>query len=256
MPHVQTARNTLYIADYRKPNTPHLPTLLIHGAGGTHLDWSVQLRRMPALNAIALDLAGHGMSNHSEGRSSVEAYAHDALALLEALAIPCANIAGHSMGGAIAQTIALLAPERVGKLLLFGTGALLKVNPTIISDIIEKTAETTELVVKWSWAKNTDERVLALSIEKLRACAPEVVQGDYRACDAFDLRDKVNKIQAKTLLVVGTADRMTPPRLSEFLAQQIPNSTLVLVEEGAHMVILEQAEKVAIIVSNWVDETP
>jgi pimeloyl-ACP methyl ester carboxylesterase len=64
--------------------------------------------------------------------------------------------------------------------------------------------------------------------------------GDFRACDAFDVRERLGDISVPTLVIGGKDDRLTPPKFSEYLREHIPNARLLLVEEAGHMVMLEQ----------------
>src|SRR5512135_2219935 len=81
------------------------PVILIHGAGGTHLYWPSEMRRLPRYRVYALDLPGHGKSG-GRGQQSIPAYAQAVLAWLEQIGIHRAVFVGHSMGAAIALSIA------------------------------------------------------------------------------------------------------------------------------------------------------
>src|SRR5262245_28525119 len=156
MPFVETAVGKLWYTDHRDP-TAHLPvTLLVHGAGGTHLDWPAELRRLPEANAIALDLSGHGRSPGS-GRQAVSAYAADIIAFMDALKLSQAIICGHSMGGAIAMTLALDYPQRVQGLILVGTGAKLSVRPDILNGFMADMPGTVSLVVDLYYGKTATD---------------------------------------------------------------------------------------------------
>jgi pimeloyl-ACP methyl ester carboxylesterase len=82
------------------------------------------------------------------------------------------------------------------------------------------------------------------------------MHGDYLACDVFDRRPDVAQIQLPTLIVCGTADRMTPPRFSQWLKDQLPQAELVWVGGAGHMVMLEQPAPVAAEVSNLLARLP
>jgi len=112
---INTSRTPIWIADGRNPDLEHPVVLLIHGAAGTRLDWSAELRRLPNAGVIAVDLPGHGKSP-LPGRTSITDYAADIVALLDALHLPQAVIVGHSMGGAVASLYAGARPARVQRL--------------------------------------------------------------------------------------------------------------------------------------------
>lgn len=248
MPLIETSRATLHYRDYRLPDVDRPPLLLIHGAGGDFRNWPVPLRK--TTHAVAIDLAGHGNSP-LPGRDSIADYAADCAVFLETMGINQAIIAGHSMGGAIAQTLALTYPSLVSGLVLMGTGAQLPVNEAIITGIAEKPRETAEMLMKWSWAKSTPDDIRAQGVELLLKVPVAVIQGDYRACDAFDMLGRLPHIQVPTLVIGGTADKMTRFDWSETLATQIPDATLMAIEGGGHMMQLEQPEVVTEIITNW-----
>ena len=101
MPAVETARGKFYVAIHQR-NKSVPSAIFIHGAGGSHLSWPKPLRQLTSIRPILIDLPGHGASA-GVGRQSISDYALDIVSLLDALAIDSAIIAGHSMGGAIAQ---------------------------------------------------------------------------------------------------------------------------------------------------------
>ena len=87
------------------------PTLvLIHDAGGDHLSWPAEMRRLPAYRVIALDLPGHGKTA-GPGRQSVQDYARDVADFIDFIGLSRAVFVGHAMGGAIALTLAIRSPR-------------------------------------------------------------------------------------------------------------------------------------------------
>ncbi len=252
MPYTQVADVKLYYTDHRKPESTYPPVIMVHGAGGTHLDWPILLRRLPQSNAIALDLPGHGKSA-PPGQHSIPAYADGVIGLMDALALPQAVIAGHSMGGGIAQTIALEYPERVRGLILLGTGAKLRVHPDILARVRDHHAEIADLLKTWIWADDAPSALRDAGYAQLMNTPPQVIYGDYLACDNFDIRDRLSEISAPTLVIGGTADKMTPLKFSQYLADNIPHAALFTVEGGGHMMALEQPQTVTDAIAAWLD---
>lgn len=252
MPTVATSAGTIYYAEKEDPLSRRVPLMLVHGAGTDHLTWSAELRRLAGQRVIALDLPGHGRSP-APGRQSMVAYAECVQQLMEALDIPRAVIAGHSMGGGIALTMAVHMPERVAGLVLVATGARLAVNPKILNTVLEDPKAVVEMIMRWAWARDVDEQVRRLGRKQLLATPPEVMHGDYLACDHFDVKDHLSQIEAPTLIISGTADKMTPPELSEILADNIARSILERIEGAGHMIPLERPQVVADQVARWLD---
>jgi pimeloyl-ACP methyl ester carboxylesterase len=92
------------------------------------------------------------------------------------------------------------------------------------------------------------------SIAGLMRCQPEVLYGDYLACDRFDMMNEVEKIGLPTLILCGQEDGMTPVKYSQFLLQRIKGSRLEILPGAGHMVMIEAAElfneKIGAFVSN------
>jgi len=253
MPLIDTANGSIWYADHRDPTVHRPVTLVIHGAGGTHLDWPAEIRRMPELNAILVDLSGHGHTPGS-GHSSIGAYVSDMLALLDALKLKQVIVAGHSMGGGIAQTMALQHPERVLGLILIGTGAKLGVHPDTLSGMISETTRTIGALVSMYYGTPVNESLIRRSQQRLGEFNPLILYNDYAACNAFDLRKQVSQIRVPTLIIGGSEDKMTPFKFSSYLHEQIAGSTLERIEGGGHMMMLEQPERVAGAVQRWLME--
>lgn len=222
---------------------PHL--LLVHGAGGSHRDWPEQLRQQPQV--IALDLPGHHLSP-LPGRTTVNDYATFVIDFIHQLGLQQVIVAGHSMGGAIAQTIGLLRPEPVIGLILVGSGARLRVHEAILSQILPNLAGAVDFISANEWATNTPSERIRSGREQLLANDPTVMYQDYAACNQFDLMGQLNQITLPTLVMSGSDDRMTPLKYGQFLANHLPNAKLAIIEGGGHKMALEQPELVTHII--------
>lgn len=245
MPFANVVNQKIYYAEIGNAQRG-LPIVFVHGAAGSHLVWGLQVRALGEIApAVALDLPGHGRSD-LPGRNTIDGYRDIVLGLLDALQFDRAVIVGHSMGGAIAQTLALSYPDRVAGLGLVGTGARLRVLPAILDGVLAPRDfdQTAELVVDNSFAPGLDAAMRKRAIAEFRACPAQVTHGDYTACNGFDIIPRVGEIHAPTVIVCGRADRMTPIKYSEFLAAKIANSRLVLVDNAGHSVMIEQADAV------------
>lgn len=253
MPLIDTANGPIWYADHRDPTVHRAPLLLVHGAGGSHLDWSAELRRLPEGNVLAPDLPGHNKSA-GPSRASISAYAADMVALLDALRVEKAIVGGHSMGGAIAQMMALNDPQRVAGLVLIGTGAKLSVSPDILNNVRQNTTQALDLINQWEWGENASEQIRRLSRKRLEENDPQTLYNDYYACNNFDVRDQLGRISAPALIIGGSVDQMTPFKFSVYLHERIAGSKLVKIEGGGHKMVLEQPQAVADAVQNWLNE--
>lgn len=251
MPTIETKRGRFWIANHRHDKS-QLTSIVIHGAGGSHLSFPKELRHLKSANAIFPDLSGHGRSS-GDGHQTIADYADDMLALLDILSIPEAVLMGHSMGGAIAQWLALEYPDRIHALVLMGSGAKLRVNPSLIEGIINDTETTIEQVNRWMWSKNVPDNFREKSIEMMKQLDPKTIQGDYIACDTFDVTHRLSQITMPTLIIAGEHDKMTPPQLSMDITDRIPNSELVIIPDGSHMMMLEKPNETTQTIDNWLN---
>jgi pimeloyl-ACP methyl ester carboxylesterase len=250
MPHVETAVGELYYTVKKGPkDRPVL--VLVHGAGGSRLHWPMELRRVADATTHTLDLPGHGRSR-GDGCETIDCYAEALVAFLEAVAVDQAVIVGHSMGGAIAQTLALQASERVSALVLVGTGARLRVAPAILEGISDDFEQVIDLITQYAWSPDTDPSKTELGRQALRETGPDVLLGDFLACDRFDVMDRLAEIDVPVLVISGSADRLTPVKYARYLAEHIPDVRLVIAEGAGHMVMLERPEHVAEAVREFV----
>ncbi len=249
MPLIKTGRVDLWITDHRR-HKDAIPTILIHGAGGSHLSFPAESRRQGPLETVLVDLSGHGKSGGA-GRNSIEEYALDIVALLDALEIDRTIVLGHSMGGAIAQQLALVHAERVEAIVLLGTGARLPVNPALITGMENDPMSTIDKLVRWMWSNDAAAELRQQSEETMRATAARVLRDDFIACDKFDLARRLAEITVPTLIIAGELDRMTPLALSQELANGITDSRLVVIPAAGHMMLLEHPAQTWMAIVDW-----
>jgi pimeloyl-ACP methyl ester carboxylesterase len=245
------------VAESAPPGAAGPPIVLVHGAGGTSRHWPAEIRALRGRRVLALDLPGHGASP-GPSLASVPAYARSVLAALDALRIGSAVLAGHSMGGAIALTLALDAPGRVRGLVLVGTGARLRVSKAVLETTADPgaLAAAAETMAEYAFGPLGTPALRREFARDMAATAPGVAHGDFSACDAFDAMARLGELRTPALVVCGSDDRLTPPKYSEFLRDRIPGARLELVPGAGHMVMLEAPERVAAAIDGFVAGLP
>lgn len=243
MPFLETEQGEVFFAQ-RGEGEPAL--FFVHGAGGTHQHWGLQLRAFleDAGRVAIFDLPGHGRSP-GPGRGSVANYSSVLLALLDALKVERAILAGHSMGGAIALWTALTAPLRVVGLVLVGTGARLPVLPALF-DCLEQgdVAAVAKEIVQRAYGSKAPPGLRELGEAAFQQNDPKVFYEDLLACSTYDVMTRLEDITCPTLIICGDEDGITPPRFSRYLHEHIATSELVVIHGAGHMVLMERSETV------------
>ncbi len=245
----------LYYFAHGVANGAHPPIILIHGAGGNHLSWPAQVRRLPAESIFAVDLPGHGKSA-GVGHHTIEDYAAGILDFVLTLKLNQVVLVGHSMGGAIALQAAIDSPQRVIALGLIGSSARLRVSPGLLHTVADpsKVAEAVHTVIQYSFASSTNARLKELAEQRMLETRPSVLYGDFLACDAFD--GDPSEISLPALILFGEQDRMVSPQAGKAIQEQIPGAQFELVPDAGHMVMLEKPEQVAELLSAFVKTIP
>ena len=242
MPKVTIAGDKLFYV--HRSSTETDPSLLfIHGAGGTHRHWGHQLQGLDGVRRYAVDLPGHGRSGGS-GQTSIRGYAEVILEFLETLGLTQVTLVGHSMGGAIAQYLALEHPQPVQRLVLVGSGARLRVLPSLLEVLLQDFGSAVEMMLAWAYSRECPLSIMELGRKEWLENAPSVVHGDFAACDSFDVMGRLGKISCPVHVLCGEDDRLTPPKYAQYLRDSIPGASLTIIPHAGHMVMVEQPELV------------
>lgn len=221
--------------------------VFVHGNGESHQTWKLQIEYFAGKYlVIAPDLRGQGDSDKPELAYPMSAFVADLAALLDALAIEEAVIAGHSMGGRVAMSFVLEHPQRVAGLVLEGTAA----TPFgKAQEQIEKVhrlgieREMREHIEFESTADTPEELKRGLLREALKTPARVRVEL-WKMVSTFDVSQRLGEIGKPTLIIVGELDRGTPVSAARQLHESIRASHLIVVPGVAHFTMLERPELV------------
>lgn len=229
------------------------PLLLLHGLGGSHEMW---LPIVPDLarsyRVIAGDHRGHGASDKPRGQYTVRLFSDDWLALMDALKINRAHVLGLSMGGAIAMRLGVEAPQRVSSLILVDTWA--HPHPDFLALLrqrLEKLAAGdlaayAEVAIPQVYSPrfiHAHPQAMAEYRARVARANPDSLRSAIGACMSHDMQGALARIQAPTLVIVGSEDRLVPPFHSEYIQRAIPKASLRVIEESGHIPHLEAPER-------------
>jgi pimeloyl-ACP methyl ester carboxylesterase len=220
------------------------PVCFVHGAGSSSVVWMDAVRRIaPRRRVIAVDLPGHGQSDrwHPPSEVSIAMYRDAVGTLCAELKIPKIIVAGHSMGGLVALSVAATWPERVAGLVLIGSGAKLGVSDKGVHMIHDDFAAHQERILRVAWSPATPKEIVERWGGISFTAEQEITEADYRSIQRFDGNDLLSRIKTPTLVIGGADDLMTPPKLSHALGV-IPGSVVKILPHAGHMMMLEQPE--------------
>jgi len=224
--------------------------IMIHGAGGSTATWFMQHRGLSdSLYVVALDLNGHGRTQDRSEENLLESYLEDIDSVVSQYEMPI--LAGHSMGGALAQLYALQHSNKLSGLVLIATGAKLKVADMVFGLLDTDFEGYLNAVEEFMFHKNTSRDLIEASVVEIRKCPVSVIHRDFEMCNAFNVMNRVKEIQIPALIIVGAQDMMTPVKYSQYLHGQIERSKLLIIDNAGHSVMLEQSSKVNQGILSW-----
>lgn len=219
------------------------PLVMIHGAAGGQYVWLEQ-RRLAAAQVITLDLPGHGGSHPALATVEIGRYADVVAAFATALGHQRFVPVGHSMGGAVALTLALEHPARIPALVLLATGARLPVSDFVYATIDTSFEQLGELLAQTTYAPQTDRALVARFTGGPLQVTREQARADFEACARFDVRQRLGDIAVPTLILAGAEDQLVGAGRMAQLASGIADSQLHTIPDAGHMLMQEQPVKV------------
>lgn len=223
------------------------PVILLHGAGSSHAVWTAAIRRLAGQRVFAVDLPGHGRSP-GFGLQSIEAYADQMVEFLAALGLYQAIFVGHAMGGAIALDLAVRHSAHVAGVGFIASGAYLGVSQDLLEAFSNPLtlSHAFHLFQQRAFGASLSPSMIERSMAAFKECRPSVLATDWQACAAFDLRTQVSQVNVPGWVITGSEDQLTPVNYAHFLAGHLPAAHLQIIPGAGHMVILEQPERVAL----------
>lgn len=234
------------------------PLLLIMGLGAPGAKWEPHAQAYEKhFRVLIPDNRGSGLSDKPEADSyTIAEMAADMVGLLDAMGIDSAHINGISMGGAVAQYMAIHYPERVRSVILTNTFSHCCVSFRRAIELLRDTCGvldgvTATRLCQWiifaqPFQETNEAYMLQCEQEDLSYPHPMPAHAYKAQCNAilgFDVREDLKKIQAPVLIVGGDRDLMIPVTVSEYMRDHIPGAELLLAKDGGHVQHWEQLEQ-------------
>lgn len=223
------------------------PTLLcLHGAGFTGYVFDSQRRAFGDLRAP--NLPGHERPGEpatvAEFADYVEGYVQD-----EGLANVV--LCGHSLGGAIALEVTLRALPQVQGLVLFGSGARLRVGAHLLEGLKDDFESTTSTIARSLYADGNSPLVAQARQSFARVGQAQTLR-DFGACNSFDVKEQLSRIRVPLLAITGKHDVMTPPKYALSLAAGVGRGSAIIIENAGHMAMQERPAETNVALLDFV----
>lgn len=223
------------------------PTLvLVHGSADNHHSYDRLVAALPDVARVAVDSPGR-LGSEGPPASGVPELTEVISGFIDAEVEGDYVAAGHSLGGAVAIEHALVrASPRLKGIVLLATGARLRVHPMILK-LFEQLTEsgTPPGPTPGLFEPGSDPGLVAEIKEILRLTPPASGLADWTAANSFNRMSDVANISIPALMIAGTSDSLTPPKYAEYLAAQIPQSELLILEGAGHVLPMERADEVS-----------
>lgn len=238
------------------------PLVFVHGVGSSADSWSDLCARLPADRPrVRYDLRGHGSSYAPPGPWSIDDFVGDHLRLLDRLGVHTADTVGFSLGGLIAQRVAIVRPHAVRRLVVIGAvaGRTQDEAARVLARSAMVEAEgpggvAAQSVERWYTTQYLDAHpgIAASTVERMARLDATAYSHAYRVLATTDLADDLHRISAPVLAMTGQFDVGSPPRMSRLIAErtggrfvEIPGVKHEVIQERPDLIAKEIIEHVA-----------
>ena len=252
----------VYAYSGTRPFDASRPTVLfVHGAANDHGVFALQSRYFAwhGMNAVALDLPGHGRSA-GEALASVEALADWLRDAIAAIAVERVALVGHSMGALAALECASRNPGRVERLALLGPSAPMPVSADLIAAAAANDHVAYELINGWSFAPASQLAsnpwpgtwMLGNAMRLMERTANGVLATDLAACNEYaNGVEAAKRVACPALVILGARDVMAPPRNAKALIDALADVRTVMLPDTGHSMMAERPDEVLDALRNF-----
>jgi 3-oxoadipate enol-lactonase len=240
--------------------------LFLHGLGSCGQDWLLQMPVFrPTFRVIAPDLHGHGQTDKPRKRVSIAQMTADVVCLLDALGVERAHVVGLSMGGCVAQQLALDDPARVRSLTLVNTFARfdpgapgnaipLGIRLGVLS-VLGLPAQA-RFVAARMFPKPEQAQLRTLAAERIASNDLATYIRLLLALGVFNVTRRLGEIACPTLVIASDRDTTVPLRAKKFLAEHIRGARFEMIADSGHATPIDQPEAFNRLVMNFVESVP
>lgn len=234
--------------------------MLVHGYLGGQNVWEYQEDLKDSYDLIMPSLAGYGESASLTAPATIRENANQVFDLLDSLGVDRFNLLGHSMGGMIVQEMSAIQPDRINKLICFGTGPM-GVLPNRFETIAESRRKivdsglvpTREHIAKTWFVDYRMGDGYALCMAEAEKSTEQAALASLSAWEQWDGRDQLSEITAPALVIWARGDRSYDWRQQQLLLDGMKNSRIEIIEGCAHNAHMEKPAQVNSIIKRFLD---
>ncbi|MDX8520452.1 alpha/beta fold hydrolase [Mesorhizobium dulcispinae] len=242
------------------------PVLLIHGVGMNAAIWQPQIERMAdRWHVIAIDTLGHGRSPLPPQAPELADYARQAIRLLDHLGLKSVSVVGHSMGALVAQELALLAPERVDRIV--SLNAVFRRPPELAEAVRERAAALTgrgdaagaaQTIARW-FGDPVPAELMAAAAKTAAALGEVDPEGYARTYRLFaradsDHADRLQTLAMPALFIAGSQDKNSSPAMSAAMARLAPHGRCTVLSGQRHMMAVAAPDLITRHIVDFLNE--
>ncbi len=223
--------------DERDDPSNGFPVVFLHGAGTSHLIWSMQIDEFVKTHRVIVpDLLGHGLSDDISDEADIEnGYVYELAAVVEHLDLKDFVFVGHSMGGAIVMAYVLNEQLRQPRAIaLVSTSPDLETSRILPGLAIESFESYLSIVTSHLTSVHSNIYRIRMREGSLGKSESEVVRRDLKACDRFDITPRLGDIQIPTFVICGEDDDVFRPGVGQRLNRLLPRSDIAMIKKGDH----------------------
>jgi 3-oxoadipate enol-lactonase len=239
------------------------PLVLVHGLGDDHRAWRRMLPHLCLTSRVILyDFRGHGQTTAGRPEGTLSQLSADLVALMDAVALDRANLAGFSLGGTIVMRTAIDHPDRVTRLIPIATSSRVgrsaaewyATRAEMVRAGAPELRATLEADTRDVYSNRPDEFAEGWLIRSQSTADPV---GYGNACAAMaglnaqPLDPDLNRITAPTLVIAGDRDQLCPPRAAEIIRDALPGSRVAVIEGAGHPIPVERPDELAALVADF-----
>jgi (E)-2-((N-methylformamido)methylene)succinate hydrolase len=237
------------------------PVMLIHGVGADSTSWDEIAPRLAGqFRVLRLDLRGHGRSGRIAGACTLDDFVRDVIDVMDAAGAAKADVVGFSLGGLIAQGIALSHPSRVEALALISAvaGRTEEERDKVQARLDTLRNEGIEAIMAAAQERWFTPDFVQANPDKVRDRMEQLRQNDaasykaaYTVFSTSDLGDRLHDIRHRTLVVTGEHDIGSNTRMARYMHEQIPGSQLHILPGLRHSVLVEAPEQIGSLLTRF-----